>query len=84
MSRDVVPAGMVSFNASLFMLFNACVALCALGDLQTIWHPPPFHRTDGGVDCTFTCLSFRECPAALKQYSDVPAPTQPAPAVTEG
>lgn len=85
MSRDVVPAGMVSSNASLFLLFNACVALCALGDLQTIWHPPPFHRTDGGVDSTFICLWFREWPAAIKQYSsDVPAPTQPAPAVTEG
>lgn len=85
MSRDVVPAGMVSFNASLFMLFNACVALCALGDLQTIWQPPPFRRTEGGVDSTFTCLWLREWPAAVKQLSsDVPAPTEPAPAVTEG
>lgn len=81
MSRDVVPAGMVSFNASLFMLFNACVALCVLGDLLAIWHPPPFHRTDGGVDSTFICLQSREWPGAIKQYSsDVPAPIQPAPA----
>lgn len=53
MSRDVVPAGMVSFNALLFMLFNACVPLRVLGDLLTIWHPPPFHRTYGDVDSTF-------------------------------
>lgn len=85
MSRDVVPAGMVSCNASLFMLFNACVASCVLGDLLTIWHPPPFHWTDGGVDSTFISLQPREWPAAIKQYSsDLPAPTQPAPAVTEG
>lgn len=59
MSRDVVPAGMVSFNALLFMLFNACVALCVLSDLLTIWHPPPFHRADGGVDSIFICLQSR-------------------------
>jgi len=60
MSRDVVPAGMVSFNALLFMLFDACVALCVLGDLLTIWHPPPFCRTDGGADSIFISLQSKE------------------------
>lgn len=49
MSRDAVPARRVSFNASPFMLFNACVALCVLGELLAIWHPPAPHRTDRGA-----------------------------------
>lgn len=82
MSRDVVPAGMVSFNVSLF---NACVTLCVLGDLLTIWHPPPFQRTDRGIDSIFICLQSREWPAAITQHSsDVPGPTQPMPAGAEG
>lgn len=72
MSRDVVPAGMVSLNVSLF---NACVTLCVLGDLLTIWHPPPFQRTDRGIDSIFICLQSRGWPAAITQHSsDAPGP----------